>query len=109
LARVPPPQARAKKAFDRACALYEDIAATLTQIVIALQSQGSSAEPLGRAEMDLIRIHQKSVLTVLDLEAQLLKKRTGDAAGAPRRGIDLDAARSEITGRLARLSPAGGT
>jgi hypothetical protein len=85
------------------------MAATLLGIVARLRDEGERAGSLTRSDLDVIKTHQKTVLMVLDFEAQLLKKRPSDRAGGAGRGLDLDAARNEVAGRLARLEAARGT
>ncbi len=89
--------------------LYDELATTLTGVIMRLKQQGSESAALAADEIDLIKTHQKIVLMVLDFEAQIIKRRLGAApAATPGRRINLDAARAEIAGRLARLASAQG-
>jgi len=98
---------RAQRAFLRACALYEEIAETLTGVLSAIRREGDAAAPLNRAELEVVKAHQKTILMVLDFEAQLLKQRPPAARTAGGSSLDLDAARAEVVGRLARLAGEG--
>jgi hypothetical protein len=100
--RARKPEVAVRKTFERACILYEELAATLTGIIAELR-EASATRALSRAELDVVKAHQKTVLLVLDFEAQLLKRRLG-AASEPGKPLDLDAARTEIAGRMARLA-----
>jgi hypothetical protein len=91
----------------QACQLYEEIAATLTGVLNALRRAGEAAEPLSRAELEVVKAHQKTILMVLDFEAQLLKQRPPTARTGGGTELDLDAARAEVAGRLARLAGSG--
>ena len=95
-----------RRAFQRALTLYDELATSLTSVIMRLRAQADGGKALEREELDLIKSHQKAVLVVMDFEAQLFKRRIG-AAVASKRPIDLDAARAEIGRRLARLADAG--
>lgn len=100
--RARKPEVAVRKTFERACILYEELATSLTQIIAELR-EASEARALTRMELDVVKAHQKTVLLVLDFEAQLLKRRLG-AASEPGKPLDLEAARAEIAGRMARLA-----
>lgn len=53
---------------------------------------------------NLIRDTQRALLTVLDFQSRLGGRDSGEVDGA----LDLDAARDEIIGRIARLAQRGG-
>jgi len=99
-----------RRAFENACTLYDELATALTAIIMRLKAQGEAAGALSGEEADVVKAHQKTVLMVLDFEAQILKRRIGavTAANAGKR-LDLDAARAEVAGRLDRLAAAEGT
>lgn len=105
MAKASGSSAAVRRAFERACALYDEFATTLTGIIMRLRAQDDANSALERRELDLIKAHQKAVLMVLDFEAQLLKRRIGAAADGEIR-IDLDAARAEIARRIARIESA---
>lgn len=94
-----------RRAFERALVLYDELATSLTSVIMRLRAQADGDRALERDEIELIKSHQKAVLMVLDFEAQLFKRRIG-AAIAGDRAIDLDAARAEIVSRLSRLADA---
>ena len=56
-----------------------------------------------KAVADLIRDTQRALMTVLDFENRLARRDPGEDDGV----LDLEAARAEITGRLARLAQRG--
>lgn len=100
--RVSEPDAAARRAFSRACRIYNQLAVTLEGIVKRLRAAGGAAAPLDRNDLDTIRAHQKTVVMVLEFEKKLLQNRIG--AGADRAGaIDLGAARAEVAERLDRI------
>jgi hypothetical protein len=89
--------------------LYDELATTLTALIMRLKQHGETAGALDAEATDLIKAHQKTVLMVLDFEAQILKRKLGAApAGDGGRRLNLDAARAEVAGRLARLAAAQG-
>jgi len=96
-----------RRAFENACTLYDELATALTAIIMRLKTQGAAAGALSGEEFEIVKAHQKTVLMVLDFEAQILKRRIGAAAGGGKR-LDLDAARAEVAGRLDRLAAASG-
>jgi hypothetical protein len=100
--RVSEPDAAARRAFSRACRIYNQLAVTLEGIVKRLRAADSVVEPLGRHEIETIRAHQKTVMMVLEFEKKLLQTRIG-ADGETVGAIDLGAARAEVARRLARI------
>lgn len=67
-----------------------------------LRSAGAKAAGV-KAMKDLIRDTQRALLTVLEFEMRLERRQPDAVEGA----LDLEAARAEITGRLARLAERG--
>jgi hypothetical protein len=94
----------ARRAMARACEVYDSLSETLT-ITIRKLNAGEPAPPLTPEELDALKAHQRAILTVLDYEAQLIKRRTGDPPGADA-ALDLEAARLEVARRLDRLAAA---
>ncbi|MFN3613832.1 MAG: hypothetical protein ACK4WC_04655 [Rubrimonas sp.] len=105
--RVQEPDAAARRAFSRACRLYNQLAVTLEGIVKRLRAGDMAAAPLGRHELETIRAHQKTVVMVLEFEKKLLQSRIG-ADGDTVGSIDLGAARAEVARRLARIEADSG-
>lgn len=98
----------AQRAFDQACTLYEELATTLTSVLMGLRAE-QSARALEKEELEAIRSFQKTVLMVLDFETKLLKQRVQVKRDAQRdgaSGLDLAAARREVERRLDRLAAA---
>ena len=104
MATPPNAQRAARRALQRACAIYEELATNLTAIVMRLR-RDEAIRALDPDEMGVIRAHQKAVLMVLDYEAKLLRRHVG-VQRAGERVIDLDAARIEVSRRLAGLAAA---
>ncbi|WP_175478809.1 hypothetical protein [Rubrimonas cliftonensis] len=107
VAKSPDAQRAARKALQHACAIYEELATTLTAVIMHLRNE-EGRRPLDPDEMGVIRAHQKAVLMVLDYEAKLLRRHVG-VQRASERAIDLDAARAEVARRLAGLAGAQST
>jgi hypothetical protein len=63
------------------------------------------APPLTKDEVEALKAHQRAILTVLDYEAQLIKRGRGETSGADG-ALDLEAARLEVARRLDRLAAA---
>jgi hypothetical protein len=84
--------------LERAMDLYRDLSVALRRAIDGLQADAdTSGGPKGHLE--LIRSHQKSLQTVLELEASLGKRTKAGGGGVE---LDLDAARAEIRARLAQ-------
>jgi hypothetical protein len=94
-----------RKALDRACALYEDMATNLTAEIMRLRN-AEKHRPLEAHEVEVVRSFQKAVLMVLDFETRLLKRRV-EARRQTGGRLDLAGARAEIARRLDRLSAEG--
>ena len=88
----------------RARKLFAGLSRSLDGEIDRLQAALKTEDDAGRAKAlaDLIRINQKSLQTVLDMEVKQMreadKQRPGEGV------IDLAQARAEITRRLARLA-----
>jgi hypothetical protein len=79
----------------RALDLYRDLSVALKRTVDDLNQTADG----GRGHADLIRSHQKSLRSVIELEASLGQRCNATGGGVE---LDLDAARAEIRARLAR-------
>jgi hypothetical protein len=86
--------------------LYNQLSTHLLDAVESLKQVGRVGAGLSEEEKATIRELQKSVMMVLDFEQQLFK-RSPAAPGGPGEGLDLDAARAEVLGRLDRLAERG--
>jgi hypothetical protein len=93
----------ARRAFARACEVYDSLSKHMTAAIRKLAA--GSTPPLTPEEQDALKAHQRAILTVLDYEAQLIRRRPGDARGADA-ALDLEAARLEVARRLDRLAAA---
>jgi hypothetical protein len=86
-------------ALDAAHELYRDLTLALRgQIARLREDAGASGDTL-KGQTELITLHQKSLLSVLELEARLGKRTQAGGGGVE---LDLDAARAEIRARLAQ-------
>jgi hypothetical protein len=88
---------RAGDLLGRALDLYRDLSVALRRTIEDLDKTADG----GKGHADLIRSHQKSLQSVLDLEASLGQRSKAGGGGVE---LDLDAARAEIRARLARWS-----
>jgi len=79
--------------LDRALALYRDLSVALRGQVDHLKAEIDPA----KAEKALLA-HNRTLRSVLDAEASLVKPSRAGAGGV---GLDLDSARAEILARLA--------
>ncbi|MEX2520478.1 MAG: hypothetical protein WD969_14245 [Paracoccaceae bacterium] len=93
----------ADRLLTHARQLYHNLAGELAKALRVLNSGVEDEAAKGRA--DTIRAHRKALQTVLDLELQLARD-TGKAETTHE--IDIEAARTEIHRRLARLAISGG-
>lgn len=84
--------------LDRALDLYRDLSLALRKTIDDLNRTAQYGGEV-KGHQDLLRSHQKSLQSVLELEASLGQRRTSTGGGAE---LDLDAARAEIVARLAR-------
>lgn len=95
-------RARMEAAYDFACDLYDQLSKALAETVAMMQRRAELETPLTKEERDLMRDHQKAILTILGFEQELWRKHgPADPVGAI---LDLEAARREVAGRLARLA-----
>ncbi|QHQ34548.1 hypothetical protein [Algicella marina] len=88
----------------RARGVLADIIRTL-QATLADLPGGHETDLAARRRVELLSSYQRQLKAVLDLEGSLDTSSQKEAGGA----IDLDAARSEIRERLARLRERGGS
>ncbi|MEO0820003.1 MAG: hypothetical protein AAF074_06205 [Pseudomonadota bacterium] len=98
------PSRRMMTKLDRAEALFDELSKALATEARRLKRRKASEteddDNRPKVIADLARQTQKALLTVLEIEARVMKCEPGAAlAGA----IDLDGARNEIESRLARL------
>lgn len=87
--------------IEQAMSLYRDLNTELLAAVERLKSDECDLDEKTRAET--LKAHRKAIQTVLDLEVQFLKQVKGGED--PDDGeLDLEKARKEVLGRLARLA-----
>jgi hypothetical protein len=96
----------ARDAIAQCMRLYNQLSTHLLDTVESLKQAGRGGAGLSEEERATIRELQKSVMMVLDFEQQLFK-RSPAAPGGAGEGLDLDAARAEVLGRLDRLAERG--
>lgn len=89
--------------MEQARGLYRDLTEELIAAIERLKTQDGEADAKTRSET--IRAHRKALQTVLELEVQSLKQ-AEEARGVHE--LDLEAAREEVLGRIARLADPGG-
>lgn len=95
-----PPDAPERDLIARARALLKRVEAALQEAADRL-----AHEPEVRQVQSVLGTYHKALQTVLDMEDRIVsRQRSTEGAGASR--LDLDAARSEIGRRLARLRDA---
>ncbi|MGF1550893.1 MAG: hypothetical protein ACFBWO_00130 [Paracoccaceae bacterium] len=90
----------AEQALERAEALFASLCADLDRERARLDGVVDAEAP--RALAAMARETHRALLAVLDFEARVMRER--DGADAAPGTIDLEAARDEIEGRLARLA-----
>ena len=96
---------RAENAYAHACDLYEALSETLAEVISALKARAAEGGPLRKEDTAILVAHQRAMLQVIECENDLFKRhRPAGGAGAP---LDLEAARTEIAGRLDRLASEG--
>ena len=98
----PAPEAVTTRTLSHALALYDSLADALAQAVETFREKGALTD----AQTADLRSLQKSLMMVLEFDAQLSHKLRADVH-EPRGALDLDAARAEVARRLARLAAAG--
>ena len=91
--------------LDRARKLFADLSVALEAEIDRLQFQEEGEIDDARIKIvnDLIRQNQKTLGTVLEIEAKLMKQSEA-RQNASASVIDMEAARAEITRRLDRLT-----
>ncbi len=91
--------ARARKLF---AGLSRSLDGEIDRLQAVLETETETDKDRTKALAELVRVNQKTLQTVLDMEAKLMreadKQRPGEGV------IDLAHARAEITRRLARLA-----
>ncbi|WP_157982117.1 hypothetical protein [Oceanicella sp. SM1341] len=87
--------------------MYETLSEALAAAIADLRDEAGQDPATARARLDLIRSHHKALQTVIDIEVSL-EKRSKEPGGAGAGALDLDAARTEVWRRVARLQGAGG-
>jgi hypothetical protein len=97
-----------ERAFRRACLTYDGLAEAIAESIRRLVDRPGGEVALSKTETDTLRAHQKSLIMVLDLEADILRRRHADAAGADA-PLDLERARQEVARRLDRIAAARGS
>jgi hypothetical protein len=90
--------------FDHACTLYHSLAFSLAKIIEIFNNKTETGEALSDDDLKLVKDHQKALLLVIGFEADIFKRHGAAYRDGP--VLDLDAARAEVAGRLARLSDA---
>ena len=91
--------------LGRSLDLYRDLSVALSGR-IALLKAGTGGDADCADSTGALAAHRRSLQTVLDAEASLVKRSRAGAEGAGGE-LDLEAARAEILARLARLGAAG--
>ncbi|MEL6236569.1 MAG: hypothetical protein AAFR46_19405 [Pseudomonadota bacterium] len=77
------------------------MAESLAEAIQALRSQASDRAQ-AKEQLEVIRLHQKALQTVIDLEVGLEKRADTESAGGSGE-LDLDAARDEIHRRVSGI------
>lgn len=80
------------------------MAEALAEAIGALRADAENKNG-AKDRLELIRLHQKALQTVIDLEVGI-EKRSGDGPGARSGELDLDAARAEIHRRVSGIRAA---
>jgi hypothetical protein len=86
--------------------LYGMISEALAEAVQSLRAQAGDKTD-AKERLELIRLHQKTLQTVIDLEVGL-EKRGSESNGTVAVELDLDAARAEIHRRISGIRSAEG-
>ncbi len=98
-------QAAGSDRLDRTLELYRDLSVALIGRIADLKAE-TGGDAACKEAAKALEAHWKSLQTVLDTEARLVK-RTDATAGRAGFELDLDAARAEILARLAHGDAAG--
>ena len=85
--------------LEAAFGLYRDLSLALREQIARLTEDTDAGGDTIKGHAELVSLHQKSLMSVLDIEARLGKRTQASAGGVE---LDLDAARAEIRARLAR-------
>ena len=88
-----------RRLVEGARALYADLTAQLQQTLAQLKRDYLTDEAKGLA--DALKAHRKALQTLLDIELSFGKSAEGTKTSDD---LDLDAAKTEILGRLNRLA-----
>ena len=96
------PEAVTRRTLSHAIALYDCLADELAQAIEAFREHGALTEE----QNGKLRSLQKSLMMVLEFDAQLSRQRHVVSDG-PDGTLDLEAARAEVARRLVRLAAAG--
>ena len=97
----------AEAALTCARSLFADLMSALADEIDRLRALKGATDEIAEARRldDLIRRNQKALQSVLDWQLSMERRRDGPSAG--KEVIDLEAARREITRRIARLARRG--
>ncbi|MXU66309.1 hypothetical protein [Oceanomicrobium pacificus] len=83
--------------------LYRSLCDALVAAIHGLNADAADAETARRLQ-SVVMMHQKSLQTLLDLEARLDRSDQTEPGPGAGRGFDLHTARAEIAQRLARIA-----
>ena len=89
-----------KDLLDRSRDLYRDLSVALSEEIEGLKNARAGNAGWGKEQEDALKSHRKSVQTVIELEANLVRNNKAEAAGGSVE-LDLTSARDEINARLA--------
>jgi hypothetical protein len=92
------------EAFENACELYNSLSDSLLDVIKILKKKSETGGPLNKEEREVVREHQKALVMVLGFETDVMKRHGSTYPDSA--SLDLDAARAEVTRRLARLKDA---
>lgn len=87
-----------------AMGLYKSLHKALRE-AISLLEDANEPEGTAKAVGETIKSHRKALQSIIDIEVDLGKRNKNGAASSIE--LDMDAARAEIIGRVARLRDAG--
>lgn len=83
--------------------LYRHLTGVLTNAISDLQTHGQMANKESEHQAN-VRKHYNALIQLINLEADLVKRSGKNERAFGGTELDLDAAREEISGRLAKLS-----
>lgn len=106
LAELEQDQEGSRTTIRHARLLYAMISEALVEALEALRAQKSDRTD-AKERLELLRLHQKALQTVIDLEVGL-EKRGSEGGGRVAVELDLDAARAEIHRRISGIRAARG-